>query len=63
MVANIHVFAGDAKPTAARLVVDLASGRVTARALGPGDSTVLRTSAVGPDPEPHHVGDVDVDLE
>jgi hypothetical protein len=43
---DVHLFAGDAKPTAARLAVDPASGRVTVRELGPGDGTVLRTSAV-----------------
>ncbi len=43
---DLHLFAGDAKPTASRLAVDPASGRVTVREQGPGDGTVLRTSAV-----------------
>jgi hypothetical protein len=42
----VHLFAGDAKPTAARLTVAPSSGQVTAREQGPGDGTVLRTSAV-----------------
>jgi len=43
---DVHLFAGDAKPTAARLTVDPASGKLTVREQGPGDGTVLRTSAV-----------------
>ena len=43
---DVHLFAGDAKPTAARLAVDPASGKVAVREQGPGDGTVLRTSAV-----------------
>ena len=43
---DVHLFAGDAKPTAARLAVDPASGKVTVHEQGPGDGTVLRTSAV-----------------
>src|SRR5262249_5290162 len=43
---DVHLFAGDAKPTAARLAVNPVSGKVTVREQGPGDGTVLRTSAV-----------------
>jgi hypothetical protein len=43
---DVHLFAGDAKPTAARLAVDPASGKLVVREQGPGDGTVLRTSAV-----------------
>jgi hypothetical protein len=43
---DVHLFAGDAKPTASRLAVDPASGKLTVREHGPGDGTVLRTSAV-----------------
>jgi hypothetical protein len=43
---DIHLFAGDAKPTIARLAVNPGSGRLTIRERGPGDGTVLRTSAV-----------------
>ena len=43
---DVHLFAGDAKPTAARLAVDPASGKLAVREQGPGDGTVLRTSAV-----------------
>jgi hypothetical protein len=43
---GLHLFAGDAKPTPARLAVDPVSGKVSVREHGPGDGTVLRTSAV-----------------
>jgi lecithin:cholesterol acyltransferase len=43
---DVHLFAGDARPTAARLAVDPASGKLTVLEQGPGDGTVLRTSAV-----------------
>jgi hypothetical protein len=43
---ELHLFAGDAKPTASRLAVDPATGRLDVREHGPGDGTVLRTSAV-----------------
>jgi hypothetical protein len=43
---DLHLFAGDAKPTAARLAVDPASGKLRVLEQGPGDGTVLRTSAV-----------------
>ena len=43
---GLHLFAGDAKPTASQLAVDPASGKLTVREQGPGDGTVLRTSAV-----------------
>jgi hypothetical protein len=43
---DVHLFAGDAKPTVAQLAVDPASGRLTVSERGPGDGTVLRTSAV-----------------
>jgi hypothetical protein len=43
---DIHLFAGDAKPTLARLAVDPASGKLSVREQGPGDGTVLRSSAV-----------------
>jgi lecithin:cholesterol acyltransferase len=43
---DLHLFAGDAEPTPAQLTVDPVSGKVTVREQGPGDGTVLRTSAV-----------------
>jgi hypothetical protein len=43
---GVHLFAGDAKPTASRLAVDPATGKLAVREQGPGDGTVLRTSAV-----------------
>jgi hypothetical protein len=43
---DVHLFAGDARPTVSRLTVDPGSGRLTVRERGPGDGTVLRTSAV-----------------
>ena len=43
---DLHLFAGDARPTASRLGVDPATGRLSVQEQGPGDGTVLRTSAV-----------------
>jgi hypothetical protein len=43
---GLHLFAGDANPTPARLAVEPVSGKVSVREHGPGDGTVLRTSAV-----------------
>jgi lecithin:cholesterol acyltransferase len=43
---DLHLFAGDAVPTVARLSADSISGRLTVVQRGPGDGTVLRTSAV-----------------
>jgi hypothetical protein len=42
---TLHLFAGDAEPTAAVLTAD-SSGRLTRTASAPGDGTVLRTSAI-----------------
>jgi hypothetical protein len=43
---SLHLFAGDAEPTAAVLGVEPATGRIEVVEQGPGDGTVLRTSAV-----------------
>ncbi len=43
---EIHLFAGDSEGTAAIVAVDPATGWVWVREHGPGDGTVLRTSAV-----------------
>lgn len=43
---RLHLFAGDATPTPAVLVVDRATGKPAVQAEGPGDGTVLRSSAI-----------------
>lgn len=42
---KLHLFAGDAKPTPAVIAVD-GAGKLTVREHGPGDGTVLRSSAI-----------------
>jgi Lecithin:cholesterol acyltransferase len=43
---TLHLFAGDAKPTASVLTVDPGTGKPAVLEQGPGDGTVLRSSAV-----------------
>lgn len=43
---RLHLFAGDATPTPAVLAVDRATGKLTIQSQGPGDGTVLRSSAI-----------------
>lgn len=43
---RLHLFAGDATPTPAVLAVDRATGKLAVRTEGPGDGTVLRSSAI-----------------
>lgn len=43
---RLHLFAGDAKPTPAVVAVDGATGKLAVRDHGPGDGTVLRSSAI-----------------
>lgn len=58
------LFAGDAEPTAARVVVDPATGKVTVTGRAPGDGTVLRTSVLADERpanawSPHLVSPID----
>lgn len=43
---RLHLFAGDATPTPAVLLVDRATGALALQSEGPGDGTVLRSSAI-----------------
>jgi len=43
---DLYLFAGDAKPTSAKLAVDQITGELEVAEYAPGDGTVLRTSAV-----------------
>ncbi len=43
---RLNLFAGDARPTLARIEVDKQTGALTPAGVAPGDGTVIRTSAV-----------------